>query len=585
MRRYTLYNRIFPMVLAMLLVLTMLLPMVPRASAAEHEGSCGNNLTWSYELGVLTITGSGAMTDYHGTENVPWYEFREEIFQVVLPDGLTRVGSNAFAGCKNLTAITIPGSVREIGARAFLECTGLVILSLPRGLERIEENAFELCTALQDLRLPDTLITLERQAFYRCYGLRAAEVPTSVQKMGSGVFAYCHGLIKAVIRAPLTTLPQWTFYGCTSLTSIELPAETTDIGRYGVRGCENLEVVYYDGEAGDAEKLKEQISEENTGFADNGSITEEKPATGETSTREETNEGGDTVRENTTVTDTEDSTITVTEKENVTNPDAEKEATDISATVVGDGGWNQVEDAVDEALKGNNSVEVDVYVSSGTDVPDALLDHLSGKNVVMTVTTANGGSYVLDFNLINRYTAIDGLDLSYRLRPLEDVYEALEGADGFRLFFNKSGVIYAEVMIQLPTEFSRKTISLFQLEDGKPQQLQSVVADAKGVAHFYLASVDSNTEYLLGVDVPSVARYTVLIPNSLAGEYGADQQLANVKYVTTGRVSTWGVGFSAVARVLAAIMLSTAAIVGVVMYNRNKRKIRQGYVPGWDEEE
>ena len=134
MRRDTLYNRIFPLVLAMLLVLTMLLPMVPRASAAEHEGSCGRNLSWSYELGVLTITGSGAMTDYHGTENVPWYEFREEIFRVELPEGLTRVGDNAFAGCRNLTAITLPGSVREIGDRAFLECTGLTILSLPQGL-------------------------------------------------------------------------------------------------------------------------------------------------------------------------------------------------------------------------------------------------------------------------------------------------------------------------------------------------------------------------------------------------------------------------------------------------------------------
>lgn len=584
MRRDTLYNRIFPLVMAMLLVLTLMLPAVPFVSAAEYEGTCGKDLQWSYELGTLTITGSGAMVDYHTEEQVPWYSFREEIFRVELPEGLTRVGELAFAGCRNLTAVFIPGSVRQIGARAFLECTALSILKLREGLEVIGENAFELCSSLQDLRLPNTLVALEWQAFYRCYSLRTVEIPASVREMDSGVFAYCYDLIKAVILAPLESLPQWTFYGCSSLKSIELPAETKEVGFYGVRGCDSLEVIYFDGEPGDAEELKEQISKENDGFAENGTIVEENPGTGETSTREEPDSNGDTIREDTTVTETEDSTITVTDKENLSDPEAEDPPTDISATVVEKEGWEQVQDAIEDALEDGDSVVADVFVATDAEVPDSLLEELAGKDVVMNVTTSDGSSYTLDFSKID-YQKVNGLDLSYRLDRMIKNYEELGGAVAYQLLFNKSGNIHAEVKIQLPMEHARRTVTLYQIEWGTPKQLQSVVADENAVAHFYLASVDSKIVYLLGIDVPTVQQSDLLIPDSLEKEYGITEQIRDVDYVITGRKSSWGIGFLEVNKILIGFMLSTAAIVGLVMYSLNKRKLRRGVMPGWEDDE
>jgi len=41
---------------------------------------------------------------------------------VVIPDGVTSIGSRAFSGCSGLTSITIPKSVTHIGSSAFGGC-------------------------------------------------------------------------------------------------------------------------------------------------------------------------------------------------------------------------------------------------------------------------------------------------------------------------------------------------------------------------------------------------------------------------------------------------------------------------------
>ena len=586
MRHDTLYIRIIPMVLALVLVLTLMLPAVPAVSAAEYEGTCGRNLNWSFELGTLTITGTGAMEDYPTSGNVPWHDFREEIFRVELPEGLTRVGNLAFSGCENLTAVAIPGSVRQIGVRAFQNCTGLAILMLPEGLNRIEENAFEMCSSLRDLRLPNTLLEIQWQAFYRCYALRTVEIPSSVVEMGVGVFSYCYGLLKARIHAPLEVLPQWTFYGCANLVSIELPPETTGIGNYGLRGCDSLEVVYYGGEPGDAEELKKQISEEIGDFAENGTIQEDNPEEGETVEQETTDENGDTIREETTVTDTEESTITVTDKENVSDPEAEDPPTEISGTVVDEEGWEQVEDAIKDALKDSGSVEGEIYLGTDTQIPDSMVENLAGKDVVITVINPDGTKYTLDFNEIDKSVKAEGLDLSYQLKLLEDVkYEQLQGLVVYELRFRESSQVPVGAAIQLPIGNGRQIATLFQVGFGKPQQLQSTVVDQKGVAHYYLAAVDKKTTYLIAINVPTVGVQDSYIPKELEQEYGITEQIRNVDYVVTGRVSSWGLTSVQVTQVMIGIMLSAAAFVGLGMYALNKRKLRKGFIPGWDDAE
>lgn len=89
------------------------------ATFIVDSGSCGTNVTWSLNiLGQLTITGTGAMTNYMNTTLIPWKDNRSSITSVVIEDGVTSIGEYAFAYCPNLATVTL-NSNPSISTSAF----------------------------------------------------------------------------------------------------------------------------------------------------------------------------------------------------------------------------------------------------------------------------------------------------------------------------------------------------------------------------------------------------------------------------------------------------------------------------------
>ena len=154
--------------MAVLMALVLVIGAAPAARAEGESGTLGDNLSWSLSGGTLTITGKGAMADISETGRAPWHEVRNEIYQVVLPDGLTSVGDMAFYECSKLQSVVIPSSVTRIGKFAFAYCSDLKILNLGSGVTAIEECAFTDCYRLASLDLPGKLKTIGKKAFYRC---------------------------------------------------------------------------------------------------------------------------------------------------------------------------------------------------------------------------------------------------------------------------------------------------------------------------------------------------------------------------------------------------------------------------------
>lgn len=81
-----------------------------------NPGTCGTNLVWQVKDGVLTISGTGTMTDYDSNE-APWYYW--DPTSAVITDGVVYIGKWAFDICNKLTSVTIPSTVAGIGEHAF----------------------------------------------------------------------------------------------------------------------------------------------------------------------------------------------------------------------------------------------------------------------------------------------------------------------------------------------------------------------------------------------------------------------------------------------------------------------------------
>ncbi len=76
-------NKIIKVLLAMCICIVGIACISISASAEDTSGSCGDYVTWKYEDGTLTISGTGKMTNYEGTntdddndpKNIPWEEY------------------------------------------------------------------------------------------------------------------------------------------------------------------------------------------------------------------------------------------------------------------------------------------------------------------------------------------------------------------------------------------------------------------------------------------------------------------------------------------------------------------------------
>ena len=140
---------------------------------------------------------------------------------VIIPEGVTEIGYNAFYQRTDLTSIEIPASVTSIGYNAFTNCSNLISVTFASGsqLESIDIRAFPYCSSLTSI-----------------------EIPASVTEIGIGAFANCSNLISVTFAegSQLQSIDSYVFSGCTNLTSINIPASVTSIGQYAFYGCTSL---------------------------------------------------------------------------------------------------------------------------------------------------------------------------------------------------------------------------------------------------------------------------------------------------------------------------------------------------------
>lgn len=253
-------------VISVILVIMIVISAVSITVSAESDsGTCGDNLTWTYDSSTftLTISGTGSMYDYK-YNNRPWESYIEDIQTAIVNDGVTAIGEYAFFYCTSINSITLPNTLTTINKDAFCGCESLTNIILPDGVTTICEYAFSHCFSLKSITIPDSVTTIGTEIFSNCYSIESITVDENNQHYSSDEYGVLFNKDKTtLIHYPIgnaridsttytipdsvTTVGDWAFGQCQKLTSIIIPESVTTIGMGAFYWCDNLADVYYSG--------------------------------------------------------------------------------------------------------------------------------------------------------------------------------------------------------------------------------------------------------------------------------------------------------------------------------------------------
>lgn len=149
-----LITRILALVLALVLVVGLVATVAHGEAALT--GRAGGNAVWSFDpdTGVLTVSGKGVMFDYDGVQYRPWAGYADQIKHIVIEEGITALGRNAFYNTA-VETVEFPSTLVRIAAGTFKHCPELKSVDLSgASLTGIEKQAFANCPALESVALP-----------------------------------------------------------------------------------------------------------------------------------------------------------------------------------------------------------------------------------------------------------------------------------------------------------------------------------------------------------------------------------------------------------------------------------------------
>ena len=174
-------KKIISLVLSVVMLFSVTAGLNISAYADElpASGSCGENVTYTFdsETGALTISGTGYMTDYEYTNQCP-LSYKPEIKSIIVEEGVKGIGARNFSFLENLESIVISSTVTKIGDYAIGINHSLSVITVSK--DNSVYDSRDNCNAI--IKTADNeLIT----------GCKSTVIPDTVTKIGDSAFTEC----------------------------------------------------------------------------------------------------------------------------------------------------------------------------------------------------------------------------------------------------------------------------------------------------------------------------------------------------------------------------------------------------------
>ena len=202
------------------------------------------SVTYNGKIYTVTTIGSSAFRDCSG------------LTSITIPNSVASIGNGAFYGCSGLTKVIVPDlaawcrisfSSNPLSYAHHLysnENTEITDLVIPEGVTSIGNNAFSGCSSLTSITIPNSVTSIGSYAFSSCRSLTSITIPNSVTSIGNNAFSGCRGLTSVTIPNSVTSIDEDVFSGCSSLTSFTIPNSITSIGEHAFQNCPRLRHIY-----------------------------------------------------------------------------------------------------------------------------------------------------------------------------------------------------------------------------------------------------------------------------------------------------------------------------------------------------
>ena len=222
--------------------------VIKEDSIQDDEGN-PSGLRWKLtKSGTLTISGNGDMPDFNfgnpSVSNRPWNDNIGSVQKIIIEDGVTSIGSNAFRKC-DVYSVSIPKSVKKIGNDAFRECRKISYVYL-EGVVTIGERAFQSCDNIRGVTLPACINKIGSAAFFQCQELVSVGFDPNTQSVtvGDDIFNSCWRLSDVTLPKTMNQIGKNMFYSCMALPGLIIPEGVTSIGEGAFTNCSYMTTVF-----------------------------------------------------------------------------------------------------------------------------------------------------------------------------------------------------------------------------------------------------------------------------------------------------------------------------------------------------